>query len=98
MYYQNFNQGYNQSGQYIPPSGYNINTNYQAYGPNITPFQNQNFNQGYNQNANNSYQSYEQYIDDKFSTIERQIKNIDTRLQKLETLSNDNINENIYMI
>ncbi len=86
MFYQNLNQGYQNPGQFTPPSGYNMNTNYQAYGPNIMP--------QYNQNNNTSF---EDYINDKFNKIDRQIKNLDTRLQKLENTQTNN-NENIYMI
>lgn len=86
MFYQNLNQGYQNPGQFTPPSGYNMNTNYQAYGPNIMP--------QYNQNNNTSF---EDYINDKFNKIDRQIKNLDTRLQKSENTQTNN-NENIYMI
>ena len=48
MYYQSLNQGYQNPGMIIPPSGYNLNTNYQAYGPNVMPhnmpYQNNNYN------------------------------------------------------
>ena len=56
MYYQNLNQGYQNPGMIIPPSGYNLNTNYQAYGPNVMPnnmpYQNNNYNGA---NYNNGY-------------------------------------------
>ena len=32
MFYQNLNQGYSNPGGFIPPSGYNMNSQYQAYG------------------------------------------------------------------
>ncbi len=83
MYYQNLNQGYQTPQQYVPPSGYNLNTQYQAYGPNLM------------NNQNN--QSFENYIEDKFNKIDRQIKNLDSRLQKLETTTT-NTTDNIYMI
>ena len=35
MFYQNINQGYNNPGMFVPPSGYNMNSQFQAYGPNI---------------------------------------------------------------
>lgn len=92
MFYQNVNQGYQNPGQFIPPSGYNMNTNYQAFGPNIMPNQVPQYN---NQMQNNSYQSYEDYMEEKFDKIDRQIKNLDTRLQKLESVDNT---DNIYMI
>ena len=90
MYYQNVNQGYQGQGTFIPPSGYNINSNYQAYGPNImmpTPY-NQNINQNYNQ---------EEDIYQRLDKIDRQIKNLDTRLQKIETL-NSSTTDDIYII
>ncbi len=37
MFYQNTNTSYNSPGMYIPPSGFNMNSEYQAYGPNIIP-------------------------------------------------------------
>jgi prefoldin subunit 5 len=36
-------------------------------------------------------------INEKINKLERQIKNLDTRIQKLENASNE-INDNIYMI
>ena len=46
MFYQNVNQGYSNPGMFIPPNGYNMNTTYQAYGPNVMPnnYQNPNTN------------------------------------------------------
>ena len=35
MFYQNINQGYNNPGMFVPPSGYNMNSQFQAYGPNM---------------------------------------------------------------
>lgn len=87
MYYQNLNQGYQNPGMIIPPSGYNINTNYQAYGPNVMP------NMQY---QNNNYNEYND-INDRFDKIDKQIKNLDSRLQKLESTSN-NASDNVYMI
>lgn len=68
MFYQNTNTSYNNPGVFIPPSGFNMNTEYQAYGPNIP----------------NPYQQNTNEYEEKFQKIERQLKNIDTRLQKLE--------------
>ncbi len=91
MFYQNVNQGYSNPGMYIPPSGYNINTQMQSYGPNMY-MPNPNMTQeqmGYYNNEND--------FDQRISKIERQIKNLDSRLQKLENVSNE-VNDNIYMI
>ena len=35
MFYQNIQEGYNSPGMFIPPAGYNMKTEYQAYGPNV---------------------------------------------------------------
>ncbi len=98
MYYQNLNQGYQNPGMIIPPSGYNLNTNYQAYGPNVMPnnmpYQNNNYNgANYNNGYNNGYND----IYDRFDKIDKQIKNLDSRLQKLESTTNS-VNDNVYMI
>ena len=84
MFYQNLNQGYSNSGMYVPPSGYNINSQYQAYGPNVIPEQ-----MGYT--SNNEFES-------RISKLERQVKNLDLRLQKLENVSNEVSDSNLYMI
>ena len=78
MFYQNTIEGYNNPGMFIPPSGYNVNTQYQAYGPNMIP---------------NQEPDYE----DRISKLERQIKNLDNRLQKLENINTDTT-DNFYMI
>lgn len=83
MFYQNVNQGYNNLGGFIPPSGYNINTQYQAYGPNVMPMQ-------------DNYQNNSDY-DNRISKLERQVKNLDTRLQKIETINVEETN-NFYTI
>ena len=83
MFYQNLNQGYSNPGAFIPPSGYNMNSQYQAYGPNVIPEQ-----IGYTSNNE---------LNDRISKIERQIKNLDVRLQKLESIPNE-VNDNLYMI
>ena len=83
MFYQNVNQGYNNPGGFIPPSGYNINTQYQAYGPNVMPMQ-------------DNYQNNSDY-DNRISKLERQVKNLDTRLQKIETIDVEETN-NFYTI
>lgn len=83
MFYQNTNTSYNSPGMFIPPSGYNINTEYQAYGPNVLP----------NQYTNQDTNEYEQRI----SKLERQVKNLDIRLQKIEQESIDT-DDNFYML
>ncbi|MBR2138697.1 MAG: hypothetical protein IJ966_05330 [Bacilli bacterium] len=83
MFYQNVNQGYNNPGGFIPPSGYNINTQYQAYGPNVMPMQ-------------DNFQNNSDY-DNRISKLERQVKNLDTRLQKIETINVEETN-NFYTI
>lgn len=80
MFYQNVNQGYSVPPGIIPPSGYNLNTQYQAYGPNVIP-------------SNMDNNNYEERI----SRLERQVKNLDTRLQKIEN-ANINPDDNFYMI
>ncbi|MEG1015360.1 MAG: hypothetical protein RR228_00465 [Bacilli bacterium] len=85
-------QPYPQQGQ-MPmqmqamPSGYNINSQYQAYGPNMVPEQ-------MNNNMEND-------IELKINQIERKIMNIESRLKALET-SNMNIgieqSDTTYMI
>ena len=77
MFYQNMQTSYNNPGMYIPPSGYNINQEYQSYGPNMIP------------NQTNDYE-------ERISKLERQVRNLDTRLQKLE--STTETNDNFYMI
>lgn len=92
MFYQNVNQGYSAPGAFIPPSGYNINSQYQAYGPNVIP---DNYNQNYyNQNQN---QNYSNDYEDRISKLERQIRNLDVRIQKLESAGSE-VTDNIYMI
>ncbi|MBR4177912.1 MAG: hypothetical protein IKR57_01020 [Bacilli bacterium] len=82
MFYQNTYQSYNNPGMFIPPNGYNMNTEYQAYGPNVMP-----------QNQINNNNDYE----DRISKLERQVRNLDTRLQKIEN-ANTETTDNFYMI
>ena len=82
MFYQNLNQGFNQPGTFIPPSGYNLNTQYQAYGD------------PYNNQAN--YVEQDDMYENRISKLERQVKNLDTRIQKLESLQTTD--DNLYMI
>ena len=77
MFYQNTQATMNNPGMFIPPSGYNLNQQYQAYGPNVVPYQ------------NNDYE-------ERINKLERQVKNLDTRVQKLE--SGNESNDNFYMI
>lgn len=80
MFYQNIQEGYNNPGMFMPPQGYNMNTQFESYGPNVIP-----------QNNTNEYE-------ERISRLERQVKNLDSRLQKLETLKEDSTNDNFYMI
>ena len=81
MFYQNVETNYQNPGMYMPPSGYNMNSTYQSYGPNVIP-------------PNTVDNNYEERI----SRLERQVKNLDSRLQKIETTNQDNTNDNFYMI
>lgn len=87
MFYQNVNQGYSNPGMFIPPNGYNLNTSYQAYGQNIMP------NNYQNTTAYTNDNNYE----DRISKLERQVKNLDGRITKLESTTNE-IDDNFYMI
>ena len=82
MFYHNVQQGYNNPGMFIPPNGYNLNTQYQAYGPNI--------NANTLQNEQNDYE-------ERINRLERQVKNLDARVQKLESLNTDTT-DNFYTI
>ncbi len=84
MFYQNIEQGYQNPGMFIPPNGYNMNSTYQAYGPNAIPQQEVSF-----QDKND----YEERI----TRLEKQVKVLDNRLQKLENASNE-VQDNFYMI
>ena len=91
MFYQNINQGYNNPGMFVPPSGYNMNSQFQAYGPNIM-YNNPNMTgeqMGYYDESNE--------LSERINKLERHIKNLDTRVQKLENASNE-VNDNVYMI
>ena len=81
MFYQNTNTSYNNPGVFIPPSGFNVNTEYQAYGPNVI----------------NPYQATNNDYEERIQKIERQLKNIDTRIQKLEN-ETSTTEENFYML
>ena len=100
MYYQNTIQGYQNPGVVIPPSGYNVNTQYQAYGQNLVPMPMQNPNMIPNNNPNiinNDYYQDTNDYENRISKLERQVKNLDTRLQILESTTVDT-SENFYMI
>ena len=75
MFYQNYQAG--GFGNVPMPSGYNINSQYEAYGPGVM-------------------QGVDPY-EERISRIERQIRNIDQRLEKLE-LASDNTTNSSYMI
>lgn len=87
MFYQNLNQGYSAPGVIVPPSGYNLNTQYSSYGPNVIPVN----------SPNTINQNYENNYEDRIDRLERQVKSLDTRLQKLESVSTTEDN-NFYMI
>ena len=78
MFYQNINEGYQNPGMFIPPSGYNMNTQFESYGP-------------------NSIQGYQNNLEDRVTLLEKQIKSIDNRIQKLESKGIDTT-DNFYMI
>ncbi len=78
MFYQNMQQGYQNPGMFIPPNGYNMNTEYQSYG---IP----------NQFNDNNYE-------ERISKLERQVKVLNNRLQKLESSAIDEDNDNFYTI
>ena len=81
MFYQNIQEGYNNPGMFIPPQGYNMNTQYQSYGPNVIP----------QENSNNEYE-------ERINRLEKQVRNLDSRLQKIEISKEDTSNDNFYMI
>jgi hypothetical protein len=81
MFYQNIQEGYNNPGMFIPPQGYNMNTQYQSYGPNVIP----------QENSNNEYE-------ERINRLEKQVRNLDSRLQKIEMSKEDTSNDNFYMI
>lgn len=99
MFYSNYQAGGQMDPNVFvtPPSGYNMTSNYQAYGPNVMPMPNNNMNM---MNQNNNYtDDYE----DRITKLEKQVRRLDQRLRKLE-LSNLNIEDNtivdsnLYMI
>ena len=95
MIYGNYNYGgYQEPNMMItPPSGYNVNTQYQAFGPGV--YQNPNGNPNTMPVNNDPY-------DDRITKLERQVRVLDQRIRKLETTGNitdTDINDsNMYMI
>ncbi len=82
MFYQNTMGSVNNPGMFIPPNGYNYQTQYQAYGPNL--------------NNPNMVETNE--YEERISKLERQVKVLDTRLQKLESTAINDTTDNFYMI
>ena len=82
MFYQNIEEGYNNPGMFIPPNGYNMNSQYQAYGPSIQA---------------NTLKQEQNDFEERINKLEKQIRNLDVRLQKLESINN-NENDNFYTI
>ena len=92
MFYSNYQAGGFQEPNmiYTPPQGYNINQNYQAYGPNVMA----------NPNMQNTRNTYINEYDERISKLERQIRSLDQRIRKLENNSSiEEVNDsNLYMI
>ena len=65
MFYQNYQAG--GFGNAPMPSGYNYNSQYQAYGP-------------------NAFYNEENYLEERLSRIEKSIRNLDQRLDKIESV------------
>lgn len=102
MFYSNYQAGGFEGPNviYTPPQGYMINNQYQAYGPNVFPGQNQTQNQIQN-NGGYIANTYADEYDQRITKLERQIRRIDQRLRKLETdgTIEENITDsNLYMI
>ncbi len=99
MYYGNYQMGAYKEPSFIPPSGYNMNTSYMGYGPNVIPGNNPNMQTVNNNNMNNTY--VDEY-DTRITKLERQIRRLDQRLRKLESnglLEEENLTDsNLYMI
>lgn len=95
MVYGNYNIGSYTEPQFIPPQGYNINSQFQAYGPNVMVPN--------NLNNYNDMNNYNNDIETRLNKLERQIRNLDTRIRKLENISNITtddtiVDSNLYMI
>lgn len=96
MFYSNYQAGgYNTPNMMMEPQGYQINSNYQAFGPNVMPLNN-------NYNLNNNENTYIDEYDQRITKLERQIRKLDQRLRKLENTNiveeDINIDSNMYMI
>ena len=97
MFYTNNQSGgfFNPTPNNMMPSGYNQNLNYMAYGPNVGP----NgviapVDQGYGYPEEND-------IENRISSLERQVRKLETRVSKLESVSDiviDDSTNNMYMI
>lgn len=109
MFYSNYQAGGFQEPNFVgpmmspQPSGYNINTQYQAYGPNVMPTNNMNNMQNNSvMNPNNTNNTYIDDYDQRITKLERQIRRMDQRLRKLENAGSleeeINIDNNLYMI
>ena len=77
-------EGYQNPGMFIPPNGYNMNSQYQSFGPN-------------QMNNANMVDNYDNNYEERISRLERQVRNLDTRLQKIENTNTDTT-DNFYMI
>lgn len=103
MYYGNYQAGGYQEPNFMPgvqPGGYNINAQYQSFGPNAMPMPMPIENNMQNVPNNNNY--IDEY-DQRITKLERQIRRIDQRLRKLEngaTVDEDIniVDSNMYMI
>lgn len=103
MFYQNYNaSSFNvpngmpmQQMQYqnqMMPSGYNVSSQVEAFGPNVVP---SNMN---NLSAYNGYNEYENNFEQRITKLEKQVKILDNRVQKLESQVTEEETQNIYMI
>lgn len=70
MFYQNMQTSYNNPGMFIPPSGYNINQEYQAYGPNIIP------------NQDNNYEDRIKTLEKQVRNLDSRLQKIESTTQK----------------
>lgn len=103
MYYGNYQSGGFVEPNFMPnmqPQGYNINAQYQSFGPNAMPMPINNMNMAPTNNDNNSYNgSYIDEYDQRITKLERQIRRIDQRLRKLENAgTSNNIDEDINIV
>ncbi len=91
MFYSNYQAGGFNDPNMIPNT-YNINSQYQAYGPGVNPGM---------MMPSQEYGETNDY-NERLTKIERQIRNLDQRIRKLETsttIDDNSINDsNLYMI